>query len=934
MLVILSISSCTNIANPFDDPNNATASLIIVDSKLLASTGNEVFDTVGNTLKIGVCAYLPNFVDSVRVSITAGIVDTTFKIEKFSSEIDTHWCPIVLKKIGVHYVSARAYFKGGNLRDYSGRITIAGKNLVPVVKPTTATANEGEMVTFVVSVQGDTNLTYQWSHNKSPLIGKTGPGLGLNNLTVTDSGLYSCRVIDEFGDSVFSSPVYLTVIPKSITKANTKPGLTVLGRKSYLEGEICTLSVAVVDPDSGTSDSVAVLKAPAGYTYNNNVFIYKPIAGFIGTDSVIFTAIDNGIPPLADTLTVQFTVSKTMPGNEGPGIITQPINQTVKAGTSVTFTVVASGTPLPSYQWRKNGVNCTSPSAVTASLTIDPATIRDTGTYTVILTNPVGTLTSSGASLTITSTPVITVNAPTLTNDSSYVTEANPVITGTAASEAGVQGLTAKIDGNGIAVTGLTNWSLSLAGITKKVWHSISISETDSAGKSITKSFQIFYRPVLSKPNPTALITATSRAISISWPFVSNCEKYCIYRSANGILGSYTLIKDTASTGMVDSMLKIDKEYCYKIRGYYSIGTSKYSRDTTEFSDPANFSTKNWFQHVYNISESGTSVIQWPDSGYVFCMSNYNGTATGRAMIMKINSSSDSLWCNSYGTISCGLNTICRVESDGGILSGGFTTANSRSIDYLLKTDALGNIGTANTWSKSFTGGIIYSILQSKNSASPGFVATGYTYVAMLGAVTRWGKCTPAGDSIWAKSMFPYEAYSSTATTDGNYVLAIGGNAPGIAKFNEVGDTLWTKYYNLGFYFHSKSIRETYDKGFFMVVDSQYSPFSSYLIKTNSYGDSLWLKSLGNMTISGNNSFQKLANGNFALIGNTATSEPNTIKLLILDPNGVILLSKTYSNAGIANSIQQTFDGGFIICGSKGGKVQLIKTDVNGDIGP
>src|SRR5215470_15599256 len=40
-----------------------------------------------------------------------------------------------------------------------------------------------------------------------------------------------------------------------------------------------------------------------------------------------------------------------------PVITTQPVNQTVTAGQTATFTVVASGTAKVSYQWQKNGAN-------------------------------------------------------------------------------------------------------------------------------------------------------------------------------------------------------------------------------------------------------------------------------------------------------------------------------------------------------------------------------------------------------------------------------------------------------------------------------------------------------------------------------------------------------------------------------------------------
>src|SRR5207253_8151300 len=40
-----------------------------------------------------------------------------------------------------------------------------------------------------------------------------------------------------------------------------------------------------------------------------------------------------------------------------PTITTQPVNQTVTAGQTATFAVVASGTAPLSYQWKKNGAS-------------------------------------------------------------------------------------------------------------------------------------------------------------------------------------------------------------------------------------------------------------------------------------------------------------------------------------------------------------------------------------------------------------------------------------------------------------------------------------------------------------------------------------------------------------------------------------------------
>src|SRR5262249_23865895 len=47
----------------------------------------------------------------------------------------------------------------------------------------------------------------------------------------------------------------------------------------------------------------------------------------------------------------------TLTVNVGPAITTQPVSQTVTAGATATFSVVASGTAPLRYQWQKNGAN-------------------------------------------------------------------------------------------------------------------------------------------------------------------------------------------------------------------------------------------------------------------------------------------------------------------------------------------------------------------------------------------------------------------------------------------------------------------------------------------------------------------------------------------------------------------------------------------------
>ena len=82
-----------------------------------------------------------------------------------------------------------------------------------------------------------------------------------------------------------------------------------------------------------------------------------------------------------------------------PAIITQPVSQSVFIGANVTLTVVASGSQIPTYQWKKDTVDI--PGATGAGYHIASVQPSDTGSYTVAVTNPAGTVTSDAATLTV-----------------------------------------------------------------------------------------------------------------------------------------------------------------------------------------------------------------------------------------------------------------------------------------------------------------------------------------------------------------------------------------------------------------------------------------------------------------------------------------------------------------------------------------------------
>jgi hypothetical protein len=105
-----------------------------------------------------------------------------------------------------------------------------------------------------------------------------------------------------------------------------------------------------------------------------------------------------------------------------PSITTQPASRTVTAGQTAAFTVVATGTTPLGYQWKKNG---TAVSGATSSSYTTPATTSsDNGAqFTVTVSNSAGSVTSNGATLTVStvSAPKVSLSATSLTFGSQAV---------------------------------------------------------------------------------------------------------------------------------------------------------------------------------------------------------------------------------------------------------------------------------------------------------------------------------------------------------------------------------------------------------------------------------------------------------------------------------------------------------------------------------
>ena len=156
-----------------------------------------------------------------------------------------------------------------------------------------------------------------------------------------------------------------------------------------LNGRAVVFNNAVLGTISGADPTINAGKANATFT-----------AGAIGGNGSADATVDH------ETQTASILIG------EPASVATNPTDQTVCDGGTATFTASGSGVPAPTVQWQvSTGGPFTDIPGATSTTLMFTATTADNGNqYRAVFTNAGGTATTTAATLTVNTAPVVTTN--------------------------------------------------------------------------------------------------------------------------------------------------------------------------------------------------------------------------------------------------------------------------------------------------------------------------------------------------------------------------------------------------------------------------------------------------------------------------------------------------------------------------------------------
>ena len=360
-----------------------------------------------------------------------------------------------------------------------------------------------------------------------------------------------------------------------------------------------------------------------------------------------------------------------------PTIVRQPATNSVVEGTNVLLSVLANGFPL-NYQWRFNGTNILG--ATNSQIYLARALGHHSGTYTVIVSNALGTVTSSPANL-----QVVTYTQGSLYYSTNYARVIDSV------GNAGLIYSTALAPDGKVVVGGYfsyvngTGFGMSRKGIAKVSPDGAldsSFNAVNGVAKDVTSSGLAYVKAVAVQPDGKILIGG-------SFDYVESYPRHDMARyNTNGSLDTTFTAPGVASEFM---KLAVQPDGKILVGGYvYAAGGYGLVRLTSSGTIDSNFNAHlpapSW---VRAIAISHDKII----IGGSF--TNNQGTVP-RQFVARLNM--DGTIDEQFGAQGSSPNGIVQamvVQPDDRIVIGGsFTTIGGITRKYIARLNADGTLDT------------------------------------------------------------------------------------------------------------------------------------------------------------------------------------------------------------------------------------------------
>jgi len=408
----------------------------------------------------------------------------------------------------------------GTVTSAPAQLTIVSA-LTIVSGPTDQLVDSGGTASFSVTAQGAGPLSYQWYFNQTQALpGATSPTLTLNNVTLSQAGSYQVVVSNPYG-GVTSAPARLTVVlPAQILSGPTDQVGTNGGNVAFTVSAQGTPPLTYQWYFNGTNS----LAQGTGATLTlNNITPSQA-----GNYEVVVSNPYGSATSSAARLTIAVPAA----------IVTGPASQIATNGDNVTFTVVAQGTPPLSYQWYFNLVQPLA-GATSSALTLNPVAASQAGVYTVVVSNPYGSVTSAPAQLTV------QVRAAIISGPTSQVVESGATVV-FAVTAQGTAPLTYQWFFNSTnRLSGATNTSLTLTGVTTQNSgnYSVAVSNAFGSGLSQPASLRVLV------PAELIALTLSQNVAALTFSTVPNLLYSVYYNDDLGTTNWTALPKATLLQG-------------------------------------------------------------------------------------------------------------------------------------------------------------------------------------------------------------------------------------------------------------------------------------------------------------------------------------------------------------------------------------------------